>query len=118
MCVCVCVILWLWVCLCACMRIYVYVSAHGLVRCKLDAGVNACARRATVSLRDVTIARDEEQGDGMRVTSRTGSARKIFGFSKKVRELKQDAEGGGSTFGLAAARRICAPWVPHEIGAR
>ena len=52
-----------------------------------------------MSLRDVTIARDEEQGDGVRMTSRTGSARRILGISKKVRELKLDAERGGSTFG-------------------
>ena len=35
----------------------------------------------------------------MRVTSHTGSAQKIWGFSKKVRELKLDVERGGSTFG-------------------
>ena len=47
------------------------------VRCKLDAGVNAGARgRTKVSLRDVTIARDET-GDGVRVTSRTGSAQRF-----------------------------------------
>ena len=56
------------------------------VMCKLDVGVNACARRADVSLREVTIARDEEQDDGVRMISRTGSARRIFGISKKSKE--------------------------------
>ena len=57
------------------------------------------AHRADMSLRDVTIAWDDETGDKMRVTSRTGSARRILGISKKVEELKVDAERGGSTFG-------------------
>ena len=57
------------------------------------------ARWADVSLRDVTIARDEEQGDRVRMTSRTGSVWRILWISKKVRELKLDAERGGSTFG-------------------
>ncbi len=48
-------------------------------------------------LRDVTIARDDETGDKVRVTSHTGSARRILGISKKVRELELDAERGGST---------------------
>ena len=52
-----------------------------------------------MSLRDVTIAWDDETGDKVRVTSRTGSAQRSLGISKKVRELKQDAEWGGSTFG-------------------
>ena len=32
----------------------------GLVRCNIEAGVNAGARRVDVSLRDVTIAREEK----------------------------------------------------------
>ena len=46
-----------------------------------------------------TIAWDDEMGDKVWVTSRTGSARRILWISKKVRELKLDAEQGGSTFG-------------------
>ena len=80
-------------------RLRTFSSAHGLVRCNIDAGVNACACRADVSLRDVKIARDEEQRDGVRMTSRTGSVRRIWRISKKVRELKLDTERGGSTFG-------------------
>ena len=57
------------------------------------------AHWADMSLRDVTIARDDETGDKVRVTSRTGSVRRILGISKKFRELKLNAERGGSTFG-------------------
>ena len=39
---------------------------------------------ADVSLRDVTISRDGKQGYKVRVTSRTGSARRIWGISKKL----------------------------------
>ena len=52
-----------------------------------------------MSLRDVTIVSHDETGDKVRVTLRTGSARRIWGISKRVRELKLDAERGGSTFG-------------------
>ena len=51
------------------------------------------APRADMSLRD------DETGDKVRVTSLTGSPRRIFVISKNVRELKLDAERGGSTFG-------------------
>ena len=57
------------------------------------------AHRADMSLRDVTKASDDETGDKVRVTSRTGSARRIWGILKKVEVLKLDAELGGSTFG-------------------
>ena len=53
-----------------------------------------------MSLRDVAIAWDDETSDKVRVTSRTGSARRILGISKKVRELKLDTERGGSIFGV------------------
>ena len=41
-------------------------------------------------------------------------------FRRKLRELNLDAERGGGVrlLGLAEARRICTPWVPHEIRAR
>ena len=64
-----------------------------------------------VSLRDVTIVRDET-GDGVRVTSRTGSARRFVGDLKKVRELSTRRQ----------TRRIEANLRPmggpHEIGAK
>ena len=41
-------------------------SAHGLVRCNIEAGVNAGAcGRMEVSLRDVTIVRDERGWQGV-----------------------------------------------------
>ena len=40
-----------------------------------------------------------EMGDGVRMTSRIGSARRILWIRSKLRELKLDAERGGSTFG-------------------
>ena len=80
-------------------------SAHGLLRCNIDACVNAHARGG-VSLRDVTISRDGKQSYKVRVTSRTGSARRILGISKKVRELKLDTEREGSTFGACWSEAI------------
>ncbi len=61
-------------------------SAHRLVRCKLDVGVNARVR-ADVSLRDVTIIRDET-GDGVRMTSRTRSAQRFVKNLKKVKRVE------------------------------
>ena len=56
----------------------------GLLGASIDAGVNADARgRTKVSLRDVTIVRDE-MGDGVPVTSRTGSTQKFVEKWKKV----------------------------------
>ena len=45
--------------------------------------VFTCARRADVSLRDVTIAQMGKRGYRVRVTSRTGSARRILEIWKK-----------------------------------
>ena len=50
-----------------------------------------------MSLRNVTI--DDETGDEVQVTLCTGSARRILGIWRKLRELKLDTERGGSTFG-------------------
>ena len=64
---------------------------HGLLRCNINTGVHACAGGANVSLRDVTISRDGKQGCTVRMTSRTGSARRILGDFEKVRiKLRQD----------------------------
>ena len=87
------------------------------VRCNLDAGSNACAHRAYMSLRDVTIAWDDETGDKVRVTSGTGSVRRILGISKKVRELKLDTERGGSTFGARwGETNLCAMGAARDSG--
>ena len=68
-----------------------------------------------MSLRDVTITRDEEQGDRVRMTPRTGSFWEIL---KKVRELKLDAKRDGRLWGLAEARRTFALRASREMGAR
>ena len=54
--------------------------------------------RTKVSLRNVTIVRDET-GDGVRVTSPTGSAQIFMENWKKVGELKLDTGRRRSTFG-------------------
>ena len=46
--------------------------------------VFALAREGDVSLRDVTIARDGKRGYTVRMTSCTGSARRILGDFEKV----------------------------------
>ena len=49
----------------------------GCLGANIDAGVNASAGgRTKMSLRDVTIVRDET-GDGVRVMSRTGSPQRF-----------------------------------------
>ena len=60
-----------------------------------------------------------EQGDRVRVMSRTGSAWRFVGDLKKVRELEARHQTRRFDFcELTEARRICTLWVPHEIGAR
>ena len=76
---------------------------RGLLRCNINTGVHARARRADVSLRDVTIARDEEQGYRVWMTSRTGSARRILGIWRKLVELRTGHRTRRLTF--ACSRR-------------
>ena len=66
--------------------------------CNIDAGVNAGARRADVSFRDVTIAWDDKRWQSVDDATHRKRA-EDFGNLKKVRELKLDAERGGWTFG-------------------
>ena len=47
-----------------------------------------------MSLRDVTIAWDDETGDKVRVTSRTGSAQRILGNLKKVKRVEGSCQNG------------------------
>ena len=55
---------------------------------------------ADISLRDVTIAEDRvTEGDRVQMMSRTRSMQRFLGIWRKLRELKLDAEQGGSTFG-------------------
>ena len=78
-----------------------------------------------MSLRDVTIARDET-GDGVRVTSRTGSAWRFVENWKKVRELNtqyilyilQSPNEEDRLLELADARRTCALWGALKMGAK
>ena len=63
------------------------------LRCKLDAGVTRM-RGGRVTQR-CDNSPHWKWGYGVRVTSRTGSARRILGISKKVEVLKLDAERGG-----------------------
>ena len=65
-----------------------------------------------VSLRDVTIARDEKRGYRVRVTSRTGSARRIWGIWRKLVELRP---APGEDGWLSLARRGLG-LVSHEMG--
>ena len=82
----------------------------GYLGANIDAGVNAGANGLTkVSLRDVTIVRDETD-DGLRVTSRTGSVLRFVENWKKESWVL-DAKRGGSTFG---ARRREANLRPME----
>ena len=59
-------------------------------------------------LRDVTIVRDETV-DGVRVTSRTGSARRFVGDLKKVRELSTRRQTRRIDFWSSQARGELAP---------
>ena len=61
---------------------------HGLLWCNINTGVDASAGGADVLLRDVTIARNGKQGYTVRMTSRTGSARRILGDFEKVSRVE------------------------------
>ncbi len=74
-----------------------FTQLNGFKSCYITLLILLCAR-IEVSLRDVTIVQDET-GDGERVTSCTGSARRFVGNLKKVRELKLDTGRRRSTFG-------------------
>ena len=69
-------------------------------------------RGADVSLRDVTIARDGKWGYRVRMTSRTGSVRRILGIWRKLAELRLDTEQDGW---LSLARGGLGQ-VSHEMG--
>ena len=62
-------------------------------------------RRADVSLRDVTVARDRKRGYTVRVTSRTRSAWRILGDFEKVSELKTCPRTRRLTF--ACSQNLC-----------
>ena len=74
------------------------------------------ARGADVSLRDVTLAWDGKRGYRVRMTSRTGSARRILGIWRKLQELRLDTGQEGLTF--ACSRRPWAGAAPDGWGCR
>ena len=63
-----------------------------------------------MSLRDVTIARDDGTGDWVRVTSRTGSAWRFVGDLKKVRELSTRRQTRRIDFRSSQTRSKLAPY--------
>ena len=65
-----------------------------------------------MSLRDVTIARDGKRGLQMRMTSRTGSARRILGDLKvRVELMTASGEDGWLSFACEGLGL-----VSHEMG--
>ena len=85
-----------------------------------EAGVNADVhRRMKVSLRDITIVQDET-GDGVRVTSCTGSAQRFVENWKKVRELNTRCQTRRIDFWSSQTLGELAPcggrsrWGPNE----
>ena len=69
-------------------------QVHGLLRCNINTIIHAHARRAEVSLRDVTIAQMGNGGQQVRMMSLTWSARRILGDFEKVCELRWDLPRG------------------------
>ena len=74
-----------------------------LLRCNINTGVHARTRGVDVLLRDVTVARDEKWSYRVRVTSRTGNARRILGIWRKLVELRTGHRTRRLTF--AGSRR-------------
>ena len=84
-------------------------SVHGLLRCNINAGVHARGRSGRVTQR-CRNSPDGKRGWRVRVTSRIGSARRIWGILKKsvCRVENWTTNEKGRLSGLAEARRICA----------
>ena len=74
---------------------------HGLFRCNINAGVHARRRSGRVTQR-CHNSPDGKRGYRVRVTSRTGSALRIWGVLKKSVELSPASEEDGW---LSLARR-------------
>ena len=89
--------------------------AFGLLRCNINAGVHERAQSGRVTQR-CHNSPDGKRGYRMRVTSRTGSARRIWGILKKSVEL---SSASGEDGWLSLARRSQARGlgqVSHEMG--
>ena len=92
---------------------------HGLLRCNINTGVHAGAHGADVSLRDVTIAQLGNRGYRVRMTSRTRSVRKIWGFLKKVSRVETCLRVRRLAFACSPKPGQWPWWqVPHEMGGR
>ena len=88
---------------------------HGLLRCNINAGVHTRARSGRVTQR-CHNSPDGKWGKRVWVTSRTGSARRIWGILKKSVSwvLPREKTVG---FSLLAEARPVALWrVPHVLG--
>ena len=84
---------------------------HGLLWCNINAGVHARGRNGRVTQR-CHNSPDGKRGYRVRVTSRTGSARRIWGILKKLVELSPASEEDGW---LSLAGRGLATGA-HEMG--
>ena len=84
---------------------------HGLLRCNINAGVHARTRSGRVTQR-CHKSPDGKRGYRVRVTSRTGSARRIWGILKKSVELSP-APGEDGWLSLAHGGL---GQVSHEMG--
>ena len=86
---------------------------HGLLRCNINAGVHAHGRNGRVTQRCHNSS-DGKRGYRVRVTSRTESARRIWGILKKWVEL---SPAWGDDGWLSLARGGLGQ-VSHEMGGR
>ena len=81
---------------------------RGLLGCNINTGVHAHVRKADVSLRDVTIARDEKRGYRVQMTSRTRNARRILGIWRKF--VEKTGEDGWFSLAHEALGRCRTRW--------
>ena len=88
-------------------------SAHGLVRCNFEAGVNAGTRgRMEVSLR----CHNSPRRNRVRVTSRTGSAQRFVWEFEERQSRVLDAKREGSTFGARRREASLRPMAAARDG--
>ena len=86
--------------------------------CNINTGVQALARSGRVTQR-CHNSQDGKRGYRVRMTSRTGSERRILGILKKGSGVESWIPKEKSRLsGLAEAKQICALRAPHEIGGR
>ena len=83
---------------------------HGFLRCNINTGIHARARSGRVTQR-CHNSPDGKRGYRVRVTSRTGSARRILGILKKSVEL---SPASGEDGWLSLARGVLGQ-MSHEM---